>query len=161
MIVVTGGRRSGKTTTVIRWFLEAPGQRAILVVDESRRKHILRSLRESAPHIDPNQFGKYIITAETYYGQLGHRGHWPWTQIAIDDAEDVLYKLLGANVEFMAMTATWIPIGPVPTVKAEVIQDNQIQGHFDREPGEPAPHRPARRIGNVQVEINSRDVADE
>jgi hypothetical protein len=135
--------------------------RAILVVDESRRKHILRSIMEAAPHIDPAQFKKYIITAETYYGQLGHRGHWPWSQIAIDDAEDVLSKLLGANIEFMAMTATWIPIGPTQPVRAEVVEDHQIQGHFDREPGEPAPHKPARRVSNVRMEINSRNVADE
>lgn len=159
MIVVTGGRRSGKTSAVIRWLLERPGQRGVIVVDRSRARFFMDAIREAAPHLDPEHFRGMIVTAEKFYGPVSRGTHWPFTEVAIDDAEDVLRVMLGSIVGFMAMTATWIPLAPATPepIKAQVV-NNELP--FDTEPGTHGYVRPkgGRVPDNFRMEINSKDV---
>jgi len=156
MIVVTGGRRSGKTSAVIRWLLEDPQYRAVAVLNHERRQHLRAMLREVVPHINPTNFR--ILTVQELYGFMvaPNQQRGDIHEIAIDDAEEVLKQLFGARVGFMAMTATWIPLGAVEPdrVRAEVVTDHQIDDRpfFDRPPGAYI-ERPTRKQRGRDVEI--------
>jgi len=175
MIVVTGGRRSGKTSAVIRWLLEDPN-RGVVVRDHRRRQHFEGMLRESAPHIDPAHFKRNILTTEDLYGLMfrgggmhprSPRGHLPFSELAFDDGEEVLEQLFGARVGFIAMTATWIPLGPSQPdrVQAEVVTGHQIDDRpfFDDAPGtiRQGPRVPSkRRRDDVAIHIEGRTPPD-
>lgn len=124
MIILTGGRASGKTSAIIRWLVEAPGHRGIVCVDEQRKRHIINMLRDAYPHMDVS-WKNHVLTADFVFASGGQnmRGRF-MPELAIDDCETVLMRLLGSRIEMATMNATWIPLGaPQPDlIKAEVYQ---------------------------------------
>lgn len=110
VIVLTGGRRSGKTTALIRWLCERPVSRCIFVVSEDRRRHLLNQLRDTLPNYD---WRPHVLVADRYFGGLIGRMRVPFPEVAFDDMETILEHMLQANVEMVALNATWIPLAPV------------------------------------------------
>jgi hypothetical protein len=135
MIVLTGGRRSGKTAAIIRWLLEDPQRRAVVVTDARMRDHILYRLQDTLPSYD---WRHQVITANDYARYQRGGGHSPYTELAFDDLEKILEIMFGAHAEMATVNATWIPLGPiVHTVKAEVVDnDRDIRSTDERAPRE-------------------------
>lgn len=138
MIVLTGGRQSGKTSAVIRWLMEAPGHRGVLVLNEDRKIHLIRTLQRAYPDlIGRVHWRDYVITVDDVQGGFfrgrDHR-HGPFVELGIDDAEEVLSRLFGSRVEMAAMTATWIPLSQNnDTIKAYVEQPRHLRAVVDTE----------------------------
>lgn len=126
MIVVTGGRQTGKTEAVVRWLAENPGHRAIVVGDFDRANYIIKRLRERFPNYF--HWKEHVIIASGDYIFNSRPQFQRFHQVAIDDADYVLAKVLGAQVDFMTVNATWIPLSPNnDPVKVDVIQDKEIE----------------------------------
>ncbi len=130
MIVIVGGRQSGKSEAVLRWLMEHPGQRGVVVLDIDRKRHLLHRLHDHMPSFP---WAQHIITVGDAMNARGYGGHFgqapgPWPEMAIDDAEDVMSRLFGARVEFAAMNGTYIPLGPVPqnTIKADATVTSEL-----------------------------------
>jgi len=127
VIVVTGGRQSGKTNAVIRWLLEQPGERAVIVGSFERADYIIKQLRQFDFRFP---WKEHIIIANGDYIFNSQRGLSRFHHLAIDDAEYVLSRAFGADIDFMTVNATWIPLAPsTETVRAEVIQDKEIEAY--------------------------------
>lgn len=106
MFVMVAGRQQGKTVAVCRWLLEQPMNRAIVVADEGRRKHLLRILRDMAPVDVYNKYWSERVVVVEYATRGLLRGLA--LQVAIDDLEYVLVKLFNAEVDFATINATLI-----------------------------------------------------
>lgn len=139
MIVLTGGRQSGKTSALIRWLMESP-DRGILCLDQQRAEHLVRTLQRAYPYIRRN-WRENIVTVEGMLHFIRGRGSrlslsGPFREMGIDDAEEVLSKLFGTQVGIAAMTATWIPLSQGnDTIKAYVEEPRPIgdEIHYDAE----------------------------
>jgi len=112
VIIVAGGRRTGKTEAILRWIAESPEMRCVIVKDNDRAAYIIDRLRS---YIKDYPWRQHVITA----GQIAIGGytrgrnpafHFP--EVAIDDAEEVFSVMFGVTLEFMSMNATYIPLGP-------------------------------------------------
>jgi len=133
MIIVAGGRQTGKTTAVCRWIAEDPDRRCVIVAHEGRAQYIIDRLRS---HIRDYPWKHHVITAN----QIGIGGYsrgrnpaFQFPQVAIDDAEEVFRVLYGVTLEFMSMNATYIPLGPAQpdVVKAEATITPQIAARIN------------------------------
>ena len=112
MFVMVAGRAQGKSVTALRWLLEQPGHRMLIVANVDRKHHLshqaLRMVLDTIPakefvdrYIRPN-----IVIAERLERiQLIGRGR----EIGIDDAEEVLRIMFGGRVEFATFNATLVP----------------------------------------------------
>lgn len=120
MIVVTGGRQSGKTEAICRWMFERPGGRAVIVANMVRKQYILGRLSVGGLRAYP--WKNYVISATEiqvggYSRGMNPAFHVP--EVCIDDLEDVFQVLFGVSLEFVTMTATWLPLGPVEPIKVD------------------------------------------
>lgn len=107
MIVYVAGRQQGKTTAIVRWLLEDPQHRCILVGDQERKKHIMRFLYRFAPIRDKKFWeDRIFLAAPIHFQQRGYLAR----EIGIDDLEYVLGILFRSEVQFVTTTAT--PLGP-------------------------------------------------
>lgn len=128
MYIVTGGRRSGKTATTIRWLLEDPQNRVVIVINSDRRQEFIRLLKDLIPNHD---WRPHVITATDAPIQGNMRGHdrgmGRYHHYCIDDLDIFLEMLFRSKVEFATANATWIPLSsPEPAIKAEVVSDKMI-----------------------------------
>jgi len=106
MIVYVAGRQQGKTNAVVRWFLEQPGERGVIVANREMRNHFLHRLYQISG-FTRSQFRRYednIIPVDKLYSRSELRLRF--REVAIDDAENVIKTLLGAPIEFMALNGT-------------------------------------------------------
>lgn len=113
MIVVVGGRRTGKTAAICRWLAECPNRRGIIVLSEDRKLHILNRLHDHMPNY---QWGQHLFSVHEMvnmrgYGNRFGQARGPYPEMAIDDTDEVLSVLFGATVKFAAINATYIPLG--------------------------------------------------
>jgi hypothetical protein len=128
MIVLTGGRQSGKTEALCRWMHERPETRCVIVADHGRAKYVLDRLHSG--HLARYNWKPHVMTATDiqiggYNRGYKHAFHFP--EVCIDDLEDVFKVLFGVTLEFATMSATWIPLSPNNSpVKAEVIDPTLI-----------------------------------
>lgn len=113
VIVLTGGRASGKTSAMIRWVMENPQERGILCLDRRRAEHIVSMMHRAYPDFQW-EWKNNVITVEymerRFSRGVGRGEYGPFREIGIDDAEEVLSRLFGSRVEMAAMNATWIPL---------------------------------------------------
>lgn len=111
MIVYLGGRRSGKTTRLLNWWLEDPYNRHIICSTEQRAMHVRHMASELAAHAQ--------IEIGTYFNNIvstNPRGAKRWEgiqgqKIAIDDLEEVLGVLFQHRIDASAMnieTVHWM-----------------------------------------------------
>lgn len=111
MIVYMGGRLSGKTTRLLKWWLEDPYNRHIICSSEHRALHV----RHMASELAANEG----IETGTYFNNIvavNPRGAALWggimnQKIAIDDLEEVLGMLFHHQIEASAMnieTVHWM-----------------------------------------------------
>lgn len=102
MIVYVTGRQMGKTEAVIRWFLENPMARVIIVVNQHRKMELLSRLKEKLSLDSVEVFQDRIIVPR-------EAGPMPWigsAQVAIDNAEEVFQRLLGKEIDFITVNGT-------------------------------------------------------
>lgn len=114
---MVAGRGQGKTQAIVNWLLEQPGERAVVVADGQRGQQIRNRLLDAlyAHRMDtPRQLqliDNMVVTIDYVL-----RSHGPlyarYRQIAIDDAEFVLSKMFGGQVELVTMNATLMPMAP-------------------------------------------------
>jgi hypothetical protein len=100
---------------------EDPDRRCVIVANRDRLDYILNRLR--AGRLRNYDWKDHIITAQSI--QIGGytRGRSPafhYPEVCVDDLEDVFKVLFGADLQFATMTATWLPLGPVEPIKADV-----------------------------------------
>jgi hypothetical protein len=157
MIVVTGGRASGKTSAVIRWLLENIQHRAIIVADRREAEHVLYMIRDAAKI--KYDFRPHVIAAQDL--QIGgyHRGqsmralHFP--EVAIDDATRVFKVLFGVDLDFMSVNATWIPLAPPDdVVKVKLYTDKELEA---TRPGPDPEWVDAAIVGEIRSEEYTED----
>jgi len=107
MYVFATGRRMGKTSATVVWFLENPYEHAIIVPDHAAEERMWRSI---VSYVGAQQANKawrdnIIVASDTTYGRRGHRAR----KFAVDDTEIVLASLLGIPIhalELVTMTGT-------------------------------------------------------
>ena len=121
MIVYMGGRRSGKTTRLLKWWLEDPYNRHIVCSSEQRALLLRHQAAEMIEH--PAYGDKMIMIAKlderVYFDNIvavNPRGAARWEgiekqKVAIDDLEEVLGMLFHHRIEASAMnieTVHWM-----------------------------------------------------
>lgn len=118
MIVLTGGRASGKTTALIRWVLERPDARCIFVLNAERQRYLIDRLLDAFPHWNYKDWQQHVLIYHNYFGGVISRGIIvPYPEVAFDDLDEILATMLRARVEIATLNATWIPLAP-PTPEA-------------------------------------------
>jgi hypothetical protein len=143
VIVLTGGRASGKTSALIRWVMENPSERGILCLDEQRARHIIHMFERVYPNFTWEWKHNVVTVQYMLYSTRGRGNHLslqgPFREIGIDDAEEVLSRLFGSRVGMAVMNATWIPLGNVSDnndrVKAYVEEPISIDAPYGGQRG--------------------------
>lgn len=90
--VMVRERREGKTTETIKWLLEDRTTRMLVCVDERRAAFILRE--------HPFLIGRVSSLANWQHGW----GRGRDVEVAVDDAESILYDVVGPNLTRITMT---------------------------------------------------------
>lgn len=109
MIILAGGRQSGKTTSCIKWMLEQPGQRHLLVANEERRRDVVRQLQQCLPQF---QDWQAYVSVPRNLSEMSRGRNLVWgSELGIDDLELVLQVIFTPRVELATVNATEIPIG--------------------------------------------------
>lgn len=101
-----GGRRSGKTSLTVDWFLEDPAGRTVVVPNASARRNFLERV-ESRLGARSAFIAQNIIAADNFDASTRLRGRSGAT--AIDNLDDLLESMLG-NVGLV--TATGLKVRP-------------------------------------------------
>lgn len=106
MIVYVAGRGQGKTNALVRWFLEQPHERGVIVANKAMRNHFLHMLYRLTgfSRVTFRRYEDNIVTASQLFGRANLR--YRFREVGIDDAEQVIKELMGINIDFMAMNAT-------------------------------------------------------
>lgn len=117
MFVMVAGRAQGKSVTALRWLLEQPGHRMLIVANADRKHHLLRTASQMIPNSIPaEEFLKRYVSPNIVIADRIERIQYiaRGREIGIDDAEEVLKIMLGGRVEFAAFNATLVPTGFTP-----------------------------------------------
>lgn len=106
MFVYVAGRQQGKTLATVRWLLEKPQHRAILVSNAKRKDHIMRTLQQLGPIRDRSYWSFRIIVVQQLdaFRDIDPRGIAQ--ELAIDDLDEVLKAVFGSRVDFATVNAT-------------------------------------------------------
>lgn len=108
MKVLNWPRASGKTTQLLRWWVEDPMHRQIVVGSASRRSMILGLLVADYGHVFQRPFlEKAVINASGVSPTTRLRAQG--VTLAIDELDDVLHALFGRPVEIVTLTAEDVP----------------------------------------------------
>ncbi len=103
MIVFVAGRQQGKTIAVVRWLLEDPQRRALLVATQDRKNEIMRMLYQLAYMRDRRYWEQRIIVGSPDFLE----GYAP-VEVGIDDLDTLLEQIFRLRVEFVTINATLI-----------------------------------------------------
>lgn len=107
MFVMVAGRGQGKSVTAVRWLLEQPGDRMLLTSSGHRRQHLMRVVQTAMSGTGSRSLYEHIATRIAVVGERERYLHA--REIGIDDAEEVLRLLFGAEISFMTVNGTLVP----------------------------------------------------
>lgn len=133
MIVYVAGRMQGKTNALVRWFLEQPQGRGVVVANKSMRNHFLHTLYRISgfSRVTFRRYEDNVIVASELFGRanLRHR----FREIGMDDAEQVIQTLMGINIDFMAMNATLLDFRYTSSKEQDNYVDGEVIPDYDDE----------------------------
>jgi predicted AAA+ superfamily ATPase len=119
--VIGGVRMSGKTTYLIEWLKQGkaidlyPGwSRIVLVQDLMRHQHFMDMLRAEFSEGPPPDFYRWVFTFDDIKST---RGWDPNLEVAIDNAESILFQLVSpvGRLTRVTMTAQTCQLGSLHT----------------------------------------------
>lgn len=104
MKIILGGRQTGKTTELVTWWKERPGQRAIVVAGKQRADWIIREIFEHDEALAHFAAKRVFSASNVPRDMMG----WDIREIAVDEIDTVLGILLGstANIAVGTMSPT-------------------------------------------------------
>lgn len=134
MLVYVSGRAGGKTNALVRWFLEHPQHRAVIVADKRRRNHFLHTLYKLSGYsrVTFRRFEDNVIDVSQVFGRFSVRGTGV-QEIGIDDAELIISNLIGTKIDFMAMNATLLDFRYVHPNEQTDYVDGEVIPDYDNE----------------------------
>lgn len=94
VIVISGGRGSGKTQQLIEWAKDNPGSMLLVASDEMRAEIIRRE-----PNLKGRVLTPFLVRSNALAGYRD--GH---TKIGVDNLEDVISELTGLPVGAVTIT---------------------------------------------------------
>lgn len=115
--------------TALRWLLEQPGHRILIVANTDRKHYLLHAATRLLPggHDPANFIKRHIEPQIVVVHELDrvHRAFGRANEVGIDDAEEVLSILFNARVEFVTLNATLIPVVSSSTINGDYIDAEQ------------------------------------
>ena len=127
MFVVVAGRGQGKTQAIVNWWLEDPQKRIVLVSDSHRREHLADRIGEACNYSMRKRDvweSIFVVSHDLVEYLRGSFRFGSRTQVAIDNAEEILATVFHAPVELLTFNATLI--APPSTAPNDYIDGEEV-----------------------------------
>lgn len=103
MFIYAGGRRTGKTSRMIEWFLGDPSNRIIIVPNAAQANYIVRRIKASMGAEFP--FYSHIVPFDDARQLLAGSRNF---QIGIENLDMILFNMFRNTAEFVTVTGVKI-----------------------------------------------------
>lgn len=116
MKIFIGGRRSGKTSKIIRWWLENPTKRVVVCMNETQAKDIRSKVRR---RVEQPSWGEKMLDIARlddrvykdgiiHMNQL-HELRGRDVEIGVEDIDELIHRWFNQSVSVATMTAEeWV-----------------------------------------------------